>query len=265
MAKIAVKPAGNPLQKIEQEVGKQPWYVWAGALTGAGVVVWYVLKNRAATSSTSSASSASQAAASNSTLNGYDVSSMAGLPYGYTAGNGPTDNSAFPSFSNGTTSIPYLPAGVNPIYDPNGNLVGYQQAPASSTTPTSTTETGVVRTRNNSPASSAYDAKNAAGVPVRKTPGGAVAGYASYGSELQITGAPVTGPSNFASGANGSTLWYPTAQGYVSAFDIINVLTGNLQQQTGTGTGGYPSDWQNHLNSNRNTVDQRALALGLLN
>lgn len=46
----------------------------------------------------------------------------------------PSAPSPFPTIPQG--QIPILPSGTNPIYDPSGNLVGYQQTPTPPSTPT---------------------------------------------------------------------------------------------------------------------------------
>jgi len=43
--------------------------------------------------------------------------------------NPPGSQSPFPSVQSGNTSVPLLPSGVNPIYDAQGGLTGYQQSP----------------------------------------------------------------------------------------------------------------------------------------
>lgn len=73
-----------------------------------------------------------------------------------------------------------------------------------------------VRSFNTLPA---YDTRHPEGVPVRKTPGGAVVGSIAYGTAVDVTGKPVNAGSNFASGG-GSSVWIPVAGGYVSAYDI---------------------------------------------
>lgn len=41
----------------------------------------------------------------------------------------------------GASGTPVLPSGVNPLYDPNGNLIGFQNPPAPGATPTPTPAT----------------------------------------------------------------------------------------------------------------------------
>lgn len=218
--------ADNPLEKAEGFLKKQPWYVWAGAAIGAGLVGYYVIKRRAKPATTPApASQATQGSA----LNGYQVDNMAGLPYGYDVSSGPTDN--FP-------------------------------APTSTSTVNSATqEQGIVRTRNSNPALSAYDQNHPEGVPIRQTPGGTEEMSVPYGSEVQLAGPPINGPN-----MGGSSLWYPLSNGgYIGAVDITSIITGGQNPLTGIGNGGPSSDWQNTLNPYRNTVDQHAISMDLLN
>lgn len=73
-----------------------------------------------------------------------------------------------------------------------------------------------VRSFNSLPA---YDSRHPEGVPIRKTPGGAVVGSIAYGTAVDVTGKPVNAGSNFATGG-GSNVWIPVSGGYVSAYDI---------------------------------------------
>jgi hypothetical protein len=81
-----------------------------------------------------------------------------------------------------------------------------------------------IRAQNNSPLTSAYDAAHPQGIPIRSTPGGAITGYAPYGSEIDLTSSTATkGASNFAD-KTGSTAWLQTSQGFISAYDLTGYL-----------------------------------------
>lgn len=225
-------PIEGTLKNVEAAVAKQPWYVWAGALTGGGLVFWYVIKSRAA-AATTTATTNTPATSQNSPLNGYDVSSMAGIPYGYDPTSGPVDN--------------YPPPSTTP--------------PPATTPPT---QQGLVRIRANVPGTAGYDKNNAQGVPIRATAGGNVTRYATFGSDVQLAGLPVTGPGNLP-GGKGSTIWFPIlGGGYISAYDITSIFTGNPPSSTGTGNGGVSGEWQDGMNKHRRTIDQHAVASGLM-
>jgi len=234
----------NYLKKVEEEVKKHPWYL-AGALGAGGLVFYYVMKRRAsaAAAAASSANSTGMTPADQAALqNGYNMADMAGMPYGYISDNGPTDN---------------YPSPQPPVPPP----------------PTSQgQEEGMIRPRFSSSQTQNYDQSHPQGVPVDSQPGGANIGYAAFSSEVQISGPPVSGPSNFGSGQSGSTIWWPVTfngqPGYISGYDILSVFTlpsspNNGTGNTGSGGGGYfESGWQLGLNSHRNTVDQFADGLG---
>ncbi len=235
------------LKKLEGEAKKQPWYVWAGALGAGGLIFYYVMKQRAAAAATASSSThatngmtpADQAALQN----GYNMADMAGMPYGYISGNGPVDNYPAPT----------------------------QPAPPAPT-PGQGQEEGMIRPRFSSSQTQNYDQSHPQGVPVDSQPGGSNIGYAAFSSEVQISGPPVTGPSNFGSGQSGSTIWWPVMYngqpGYISGYDILSIFTlpsapSNGTGNTGSGGGGYfESGWQLGLNSHRNTIDQISDELG---
>lgn len=281
-------PEENPIkageQKIERLVKSEPWYVWAGAAAAAGVIVYFVWKRRQAASAVSSASTPPDATAGGTTaadaaqLNGFQVDSMAGLPFGETAGgynyqSGPVDNypGGYSEVGVNGQNVPIVPYGDTPIFDSNGNLIGWQQPNPNPTTspappptqnpPPPTTEQGVIRNRVGKLGS-------ANGVPFVTKPGGPTLHDVAYGSKVTITGSPITGPNNNPkSGGPGSDLWFPvtigSTSGYISAYDIINILTGST---TGTGSGGVPDEaggFHLAVNAGRNTVDQWAFSNGM--
>src|SRR5690348_2934579 len=155
-------------KKLESFISSEPWYVWAGAITAAGVIVYFVYKRRTA-ATIAPGKTADQ-------MNGYTMADIAGLPYGELAGgynyqSGPVDNypGGWSSTAVGDTRVPIIPGGASPVYDPNGNLVGFQQpGPTSSPlTQPAPGQTGLIRPLR--PGDS-YD-KNHPGVPVRGEPG----------------------------------------------------------------------------------------------
>lgn len=286
----------NLIEKVEKEVKSEPWYVWAGAAAAAGLVFYYVWKSRQASSSASTSAGASTSANSSDATNGISQGDIAGLPYGdlssgYDYLSGPVGNYPSGSYNevgvNGN-QVPIVPYGDTPVYDGNGNLIGWQtpnpNQPTSPNPPptqtqlpppptTTPTETGIIRALETSGQTSGYDKANPGGVPFRSTPGGAVLSEAPYGSQVSITGAPVQGSDNFGSDPNhvGSTLWFPVTlngqNGYISAYDIVNVITGGAASPvqmhplstSGVGGGGF------HLpiNKGRNTMDQWTFANGM--
>lgn len=272
----------NPIEagekKVEGLLKSEPWYVWAGAAVAAGTIVYFVYKRRqtAASASKSNTQSAASQSATD-TVNGYTVDSMAGLPYGSESGGynyqaGPVDNypGGYSETSVNGSNVPIVPSGVNPIYDSNGNLVGFQSPSTQPVTSPSAapkpTETGTIRKRQTSGVTASYDKGSPSGVPFRTTPGGATMQYLPYGAPVSITGTPVQGPDNFGKDAThaGSTLWFPVqsgnSKGYVSAYDVVNVVT------SGQGGGGIPDDeggFHLAVNAGRNTVDKWAFANGM--
>jgi hypothetical protein len=44
-------------------------------------------------------------------------------------------SSAFPGVQSGSSSVPFLPSGINPVYDNSGGLVAFQQQPPTSASP----------------------------------------------------------------------------------------------------------------------------------
>lgn len=121
--------ADNPLeageQKVESLLKSEPWYVWAAAAAAAGIVVYFVWQ-RKQTNSTSTALASTQPT----------LATDPNVPSGYQFANGPTGNFPFPEVQSGNQTVPVLPSGLTPIYDSNGNLIGWQQpSPTVSPTP----------------------------------------------------------------------------------------------------------------------------------
>lgn len=259
---------GNPLEKIESKLGKQPWYVWAGAATGAVLVLWYAARQQGAKAAQQSAATTTP----NGALNGYDIANLAGLPYGYTSDSGPVDNyptsggdtgPAGPQGPPGTTGAPGQPGPQGPPGTPGTpgqGQTGQQE--------------GLVRARFNSATTTAWDTSHPQGVPIRSAPDGnaSVVSYAQYASDIQLTGVPVTGGNNFNGGVTtnpgqGGTLWFPVQGGYISGYDLAGTFFlpsgGSSNSSTGQGSGGRASQFQSFLNQGRNTIDQHAMMFGL--
>lgn len=88
--------------KLKEMIKAHP-AIAGGAALGSGVVIFFVYKNHQAAAAASSTAAQSTTPAAESTptsadmnamqaLDGFDVASMAGLPYGYVSQNGPVDN-----------------------------------------------------------------------------------------------------------------------------------------------------------------------------
>lgn len=112
------------MEKLKGEFKKQPWYVWAGAASGAGVVIFFLVKERLAATAPA-ASSASNTASASDPLNGFNLSDMAGLPYGYEnnpgSSSGTTDGSQPPPPTTTPPPPPTTPA-PGSTYVANGIL-----------------------------------------------------------------------------------------------------------------------------------------------
>lgn len=153
----------NPVEKIEAEIKSEPWYVWAGAAAAAGIVVYFVWKRKQA--STSATAANQNGATATDTLNGYTVGDMAGLPFGadsasgYNYQEGPMANtgSSYSEVGVNGNQVPIVPYGDTPIYDGNGNLIGWQ-TPGPTTSP-------------NPPPTPAPPVPPTPGPPVPRTPG----------------------------------------------------------------------------------------------
>lgn len=284
-------PEENPIEKIEDEIKSEPWYVWAGAAAAAGIVVYFLWKQRHASASTTASTSAN----SSDATNGISQGDIASLPFGdlsgYDLASGPVanyPNTGYQEIGVNGNQVPVVPFGDTPIFDNNGNLIGWQGAnPNPTPTPTSPNPTPpptttpppsnpppslswpelIVRGKSSSGPNASYDAHNS-GIPLRAGPAdNGVLTFVPFGAEIQSTGTEVTGGYNNKTGKNGSYQWYPVTyngtKGYVSAWDIGNVLpVGGPMRPiavTGVGGGGY------HLpiNKGRNTVDQWTFANGM--
>lgn len=82
-------------------------------------------------------------------------------------------------------------------------------------------QTAFIRAAGSQPSVAAWD-KSHSGIPVRSQPGdvSTFTKLLPFGSQVSISGAPVSGGSNFP-GGGGSDLWYPIAGGgYISQYDI---------------------------------------------
>lgn len=190
--------------------------------------------------------------------------------------NAPGSSSPFSMIGND----PLLPSNVNPLYDPQGNLVAFQQGAAPGSAPTSTaTPPSQVGSTPNPPSSSGSNSSNpvsnavqtvtnwfarqrmgsvqAQGINIRSSPGGPVVGYIPYGSAVSPTGSAVSGPSNNpqTKGVANSTQWIPVKGGYVSAADLTSTTSSNSSpavinksnSSSQTSTGGGAESWQSWL------------------
>ncbi len=180
---------------------------------------------------------------------------------------------------------PLLPSNVNPLYDPSGNLVAFQQGAAAGNSPTSIipttapttapTPTQVGATPNPPAASNPVKAvvtwvtRGRMGSPgpgpnIRSSPGGPVVGHVSWGSSVSPTGAAVSGPSNNPQtpGVANSTQWIPVQGGYVSAADVQRqqsspaVQQSNTKTQTASNSGAGSESWQSRMRGLRTYTPQ---------
>jgi len=263
-------PIKEGAEKVESALKSEPWYVWAGAAAAAGVIVYFVWKRKQA--SGSAASSQGQNSAM-SDLNGAQLSDIAGLPYGsedvsgYNYQAGPVDNFPGGTFSevgvNGE-QVPIIPAGMTPIYDSNGNLVGFQepgqqttQSPSPAPPPVPTPGPSPVPTPGPGPVSKSM--KTIASGAIASVPGGTNVGGKNIGTVP--AGADVTvlqGPQAV------------TIKGVVNHYYQIAYkgITGwvNAKDFGGMGGGGIPDNAAGfHLavNAGRNTIDQWTFANGM--
>lgn len=192
------------LDSLKTEFKKQPWYVWAGAAAGGGVVLFVLVKQHMAASASSAASNttSSQTSQASNPLSGYDLSSMAGLPYGYEDGY------------------------------PSGN------PPPPPTTTIQQQLEGLIRAKETTGPYASYD-KTHSGIPLRNAPGGTQLSLVPFGATVAVSGSAVTGPMNSQSGTDD---WYPVTyggqSGYVSSADLANIF----QQQAQTGGGNIYTD-----------------------
>ena len=179
--------------------------VWAWGLIGvAGVGVGYFIIKKS-----SAAATAAQGipAAPTDTTGGAltspigDVGSQVGT--GTSAPSNPEINSyGAPTLSPGI--------GWTPIYDGNGNLVGWNAPPQPP--PSGTYGKLAIRAAGSVPAYAAYDKSNPQGVPIRSSTaptGPNVIGYAAFGSTVTPVG-PLT-----------NNMWH-TSAGYISVHDVVN-------------------------------------------
>lgn len=196
----------SEVSKIEGLFKDHPYMTWGGVGLGIVAVVVVVVRSRqspvtAATNPTNTPATTPAASSSSDTLSGYDMSSMAGIPYGF------------------ETTVPYT-VGQQPITNTNTNN------PPSSTPPS---ETGVVRTSQSGTKGddSGYD-KTHTGVPMRTSPSvSAGAMTVPFNASVNITGNASQGPLNTVSG---STSWYPVTYngqtGFINASDLGNIIVG---------------------------------------
>ncbi len=155
----------------------------------------------------------------------------AGLPA--TSGTTQAPSGAFPSTQSGDSTVPFIPSGVNPVFDSQGGLVAFQQGavgqPSSSgtTTPPPGPTSPPVTNPLTYLARGQMGSTNTSGIGIRNQPGGPNTQTTSnigYGQPVQISGPAVQGQNNnpVTSGVANTNLWYPvTGGGYVSAADVV--------------------------------------------
>jgi hypothetical protein len=212
-------PVGDQQKGDEKSGGlnahfKKHWYLYAAGF-GAAVLVISIISLKA------KANAAQGAGATDPSAVGYTghVDTMAG---------------GFPDTSN-YDSVMSMLNGLNSAEAQNYTLLGQlakgqtptQPAPTTSDPSTQTnpiqTWVATIRAKMSNPGTNSYDVNHPEGIPIRSTPSasGKVIGYEPYGSSQQFIGTPVSGGSNFAKGATGSSLWEKTTSGgYVSMYDI---------------------------------------------
>lgn len=230
-------PDENPLTSIEGKLKKQPWYVWAGALGTMGIVGWYVIKNRAAqaatpaTGTTPADPNALTPADQNAIDNGFQLASMAGMPYGYVSDHGPVDN------------YPNVPPGGTPPTPPT---------PPPPTPPPTPPPGG-------HPAN--WYANLLGKIPYYATinPGGTDGnGQRFWYGTNQLFYAP---PGSTIAPGGAGRLWLNLPGKPANQQGLLLTGPGSSSPH---GSGGVPvSPWQSMLNHGRSTIDQHAATYGL--
>lgn len=193
----------------------------AAALVGIILLVYFVSKNGGgSTSGGTTPTSASNATGSPSPIS---LSLYTGGGYGSQRNGAPAAPTVVPQ---GTPATPTSTGSSTSTGTSTSTSTGTVSSPASSTVTMTSPQTEDADIRNR-----VGTAGSASGIPIRSTPGGAVTGYAPYGSAVPITGQTVNGPNNQpASGGPGTDVWYKTTNGgYISAYDV------NQVSQTGSG------------------------------
>lgn len=181
---------------IEAKVKEHPALAVGGLAVGAVVVVVVVMRAKSSapvpTATTPTSTPASTSSMASNPISGYDMSQMAGIPYGY------------------ETSSP-------------------ASATATATsTPPAQSEQGVTRSKTTSGTSASYD-KSHTGVPMHSNPNTAASSLVTlvpYNSQVNITGNAVNGTAAMPGFSN----WYPVSYngqtGYINAYDIGNIIVG---------------------------------------
>ena len=177
--------------KIKEEIKDHP-EATLGALVAGGTVAFFIVKERMAAANSASSSSSQQSTLAADQLNGYELASLAGLPYGYID---PTNGPGGPG-----------PGPTPPPTPPTNSMPKLTIRPKTPVDPANSKRTGVPL----------FQAVGSFGHSVAEIP---------YGAQIQATGQPITGASN-----KGNTTWYPVTyngkSGFVSGFDIANVGSG---------------------------------------
>lgn len=210
--------------------------VWAWALIGAGgigagilLIRWQQSKGTPASDTTLTSQSTPDLTTGNT---GQETAAA------NTVGDNGIINNPFPETNVNGSQVPVVPPGYTPVYDNNGNIVGWAPTSANSSNTGSSTGTGFTATtimiRGKTPVDP-VDGKQTS-VPFWSSPGGSKMGSIPFGSAIQQIAAIISGPVNkSASGAYQSSQWYPVSYGgqtgYVSAIDVGGSGTGSTTLQ----------------------------------
>ena len=266
----------NPLkegeQKLEKALKSEPWYAWAGAAVAAGVVVYYVWKRKASATATTAASTTASGTtgADAANLNGFAVDSLAGLPYGsedasgYDYQSGPVDNypGGYSEVGVNGSNYPIIPYGDTPIYDSNGNLIGFQQPNPTPTSPAPAPTPTPTPTPSPAPTPASTLLTKVAG-PLASTPGGTNnkgVNLATVPANTTLT--EISGPVSW----NNNQYYQVTYQGktgYVNKSILAAMGGGSLEYMGGGGIPDNAGGFHLAVNQGRNTMDQWTFSNGM--
>lgn len=214
----------NIMSFLKEKTGPLPNWAWVGVVVvgvGIGFVVMrkYSNANNSSTDTSTATPDTSTAGYPDNQYNGHEViivpigdlySQYNGQNTGQTTTGQNTDNSTVTRGSRPSTG--------------------------STTHPIPPKTYGTVRQRysSNIPSVMDYDKISPNGVPIRPQPGSSSeVRKQAYGSQIELLGAEVTGPSNVKESGMGSNQWFPVQGGYISSFDLSSVN----QQTTSTPSG----------------------------
>lgn len=177
------------LEKIKEEIKQHPWEVGGGVLVAGGTVIFFIVKERMASASGSQQSNTSSELQADQ-LNGYELASLAGLPYGYIDPGSPT-------------------GGPGPGQPP-------PPPPKKKGSKLTTRERG-------------SDTKTKTGVPLFQAIGsfGHSVTHIPYGAVIESTGPSVQGPNNKGH-TDWWPVTYQGHTGWLSGYDIAHVGAGEM-------------------------------------